>query len=117
MFVCVNQRPAGGKPCCGRGGGTDLLAALQREVATRPDLCGSVAVTGCDCLGPCFDGPNLVVYPEGTWYAGVGLDDVAELSRRHLEAGEVVQRLVYAWPDDDEEDGGGDTGAAAPAEE
>jgi (2Fe-2S) ferredoxin len=70
-------------------------------VAAHSDLCGSVAVTACGCLGPCFDGPNIVVYPEGIWYAGVTLADVPELVASHMLAGRPVSRLVYEWPDDD----------------
>lgn len=77
-----------------------MLSALQQAVLAHPVLCGSVAVTSCGCLGPCFDGPNLVVYPDGIWYAGVTSADVPELVERHLVAGEVVQRLVYEHPDD-----------------
>jgi (2Fe-2S) ferredoxin len=95
VFVCTNLRPPGGKPACGARGGDALVAALQQAVTTHPVLCGSVAVTPCGCLGPCFDGPNLVVYPDGVWYAGVTASDVPELVERHLVAGEVVARLVY----------------------
>lgn len=77
-----------------------MLAALQQAVTTHPALCGSVAVTPCGCLGPCFDGPNLVVYPDGVWYAGVTPGDVAELVEQHLVAGEVVARLVFELPED-----------------
>ncbi len=59
-------------------------------------------MTACDCLGPCFDGPNVVIYPEGVWYAGVGASDARELTDEHLAAGRVVDRLVYPWPTDDE---------------
>lgn len=77
-----------------------MLAALQQAVATDPDLCGAVAVTRCGCLGPCFDGPSMVVYPGGTWYAGVTVADVPELVESHLVHGVPVERLVYAWPED-----------------
>jgi (2Fe-2S) ferredoxin len=100
VFVCTNQRPPGGRPACGARGADAVLAALQEAVLADPALCGLVAITPCGCLGPCFDGPNLVVYPEGIWYAGVTLADVAELVEKHLRAGEVVQRLVYDHPDD-----------------
>lgn len=101
FFVCGNHRPIAGKPSCGARNSAEICAALQRAVAGHPALCGSVAVTACDCLGPCFDGPNMVVYPEGIWYAGVTVDDVPELVASHMLAGEPVSRLVYEWPDDD----------------
>ncbi len=100
VFVCVNARPAAGRPSCGARNSADVLSALQRAVAAHPVLCARVAVTGCGCLGPCFDGPNLVIYPEGIWYAEVTVDDVAEILASHLEAGVAVARLLYQWPDD-----------------
>lgn len=100
VFVCTNQRPPGGKPACAGRGSQALLAALQEAVAARPALRSAVAVTPCGCLGPCFDGPTLVVYPEGVWYAGVTLADVAELVERHLERGLPVARLRRGQPDE-----------------
>ena len=101
VFVCVNRRPAGGRPACGSRGGAEVAAALRQELAARPELWGRVAVTGCECLGPCFDGPNMVIYPEAVWYAGVGPADAAEIAERHLARGEVIDRLVYTFPDED----------------
>lgn len=102
VFVCTNTRPVGGKPSCGGRGGTELAAALQREVATRPALVGAVAVTPCGCLGPCFDGPTLVIYPDGTWLAGATAGD-ADAIATWLEGGPEPTRLRYEWPDDDVE--------------
>lgn len=100
IFVCVNARPDGGKPSCGPRGGAALCAALEQAVAARPGLWGKIAVTGSACLGPCWDGPNAVVYPDGVWYAGLTVEDVGDLADYHLAAGEVVERLRYRWPDD-----------------
>ena len=55
-------------------------------------------VTPTGCLTPCQCGPNVAVYPEGTWYAGVGAGDVPEIVTAHLERGRVVERLLL--PDD-----------------
>jgi (2Fe-2S) ferredoxin len=101
VFVCLNDRPIGGKPSCGARGGPEVYSALQRAVGARPELWGRVAITSCGCLGPCFEGPNLVVYPEGVWYAGVGPAEVAELVDGHLVGGQVVERLRYQFPDDE----------------
>lgn len=89
----------GGRPACGGRGGVELLAALREAVAGRPDL-WDIAVTGCECLGPCFDGPNAVVYPDGTWYAGAGPADVAAIADEHLAGGRPVARLVLPFPDE-----------------
>jgi (2Fe-2S) ferredoxin len=99
VFVCTNQRPEGGKPACD---GAGIYAALQQEIVRHPQLWDQVAVTPSGCLGPCFDGPTLVVYgygwPEGVWYAGVRASDAAELVKAHFLDGEPLERLRYHWP-------------------
>lgn len=102
IFVCVNERPENGKPSCGArpGGGPALFTALQRAVGAEQQLWGQVAVTGCGCLGPCFEGPNLVIYPEAIWYAGATAADADEIVREHLLGGRPVERLRYQFPED-----------------
>ena len=94
LFVCRNDRPVGGRPSCGARGSAAVLAALQRAVARDPRLADSVAVTPCGCLGPCFEGPTVVVYPEAVWYGGVTTNDVDEIVARHLGDGRLVERLL-----------------------
>jgi (2Fe-2S) ferredoxin len=53
-----------------------------------------VRVDSVDCLGLCKHGPNLVVYPGGTWYLGVAEQDVPEVVQRHLKNGEPVEHLA-----------------------
>jgi len=115
VFVCIQSRPQGGRPACGGRGGPELLAALREAVAARPGL-WDVAVTGCECLGPCFDGPNAVVYPDGVWYAGATPEDVPAIVEEHLAGGRPVARLVYGFGGDDDGDAeGADAGAEAGA--
>lgn len=92
VFVCQNDRPAGGKPSCGATGGT-VFAALQREIGADPVLWGRVAITSSGCLGRCFEGPTVVVYPDAVWYGGITAEDVPEIVERHLRRGEAVERL------------------------
>jgi (2Fe-2S) ferredoxin len=77
LFVCTNGRSAG-KPACGPRGGDALVAAVQRELLVRGAT--DVLVTPCGCLGPCFDGPNAVVYPDGVWYADLVAADAGPLA-------------------------------------
>ena len=100
VFVCLNERTAGGRPACGDRGGPEIFAALQRAIGARPELWGQVAVTGCRCLGPCFDGPNVVVYPDAVWYAHVTPADAPEIVATHLTTGHPVDRLRYDWGED-----------------
>lgn len=66
------------------------LALLERSA-------GDALVTNCGCLGPCFDGPNAVVYPDGVWYAGLEPDDAAGLAD-HLTAGRVLAAKLSHRP-------------------
>ena len=98
FFVCTTERPPFGKPSCGANGSAEILAAFLGELESRPELAAEVRVTGCSCLGPCFDGPTVVVYPEGTWYAGVRVEDVPEIAASHMVGGRPVERLVHPGP-------------------
>ncbi|HEY0710440.1 MAG TPA: (2Fe-2S) ferredoxin domain-containing protein [Polyangia bacterium] len=106
VFVCLNERPAGGKPSCGGGAGPAVFAALQRHVGQRPELWGKVAITSCGCLGPCFEGPTLVVYPDAVWYVGVAAADAEEIVTEHLMAGRPVARLRHHFGDSNDGDPG-----------
>jgi (2Fe-2S) ferredoxin len=99
IFVCVNDRPDRARGCCAARGSTEVLAALRLALAGNDELWESTAVTECGCLGPCTEGPTLVVYPEGIWYARVRKEDVAEIVREHLVGGHPVERLVHRWPE------------------
>ena len=98
FFVCVQDRPPGAKPACSQRGSRDIAAALQQGLAGKPELWGSVSVTPSFCLGPCFDGPTVVCYPEGTWYTGVKVEDVPEIIEQHMVGGKPVERLLHKWP-------------------
>jgi (2Fe-2S) ferredoxin len=117
LFLCTNARSSG-KPACGPGGGDALLAAVQRELLARNAL--HVLVTACDCLGPCFDGPNAVVYPDGVWYAGLALSDAPGLCD-HLVSGralttKISERPGLAGPDRPVDDADSRSAAAAAAD-
>jgi (2Fe-2S) ferredoxin len=91
LFVCTNSR-ASGKPACGPGGGAALLAAVQTQLIARG--AADVLVTPCGCLGPCFDGPTAVVYPDCVWYAGLLPDDAPGLVRHLIEGVPLVAKIA-----------------------
>jgi (2Fe-2S) ferredoxin len=78
-------------------GGPELLAEIQKQLLERGAT--DVLVTACSCLGPCFDGLNAVVYPEGVWYAHLEEADAAAIVA-HLVDGAPYAPKVTEPPGD-----------------
>ncbi len=83
--------------CCGgdckKKGSKKTRKALKgglRESGINRD----VRVDSVGCLGLCKHGPNVVVYPSGTWYLGLDEDSSLEVVRQHLKDGEPVEYLA-----------------------
>lgn len=87
LFLCV------GPDCCAEEKGLETWDHLKEELKTR-DI--PVLRTKAACLRICTDGPWLVVYPEGVWYAGVTPERFDRIRREHLEGGVPVREWVRA---------------------
>ncbi len=96
VYACQQEKP-GNAPCCAARGSAAVLDALRKELAAQ-GLNGEVQVTTSGSLGMCERGPNMVVYPDGVWYAGVQVADVPEIVRDHFRGGRPVARLVQRDP-------------------
>ena len=81
VLVCQNV------DCLARGA-DQLIAQLQERLA----VCETCEVKPYMCFGACQDGPNIVLYPERTWYAHVTEGDVEDIGK-HAEGGPQVTRL------------------------
>lgn len=55
---------------------------------------GPIVLTDCSSVGFCSIGAAVLVYPEGIWYGQVKATDVPEIIEKHLENGEIVERLA-----------------------
>jgi (2Fe-2S) ferredoxin len=93
VFVCENRRDADDpRGCCAAKGSEAIRQALKEEIARR-GLKREVRANAAGCLDACAHGPTVVVYPDGIWYGGVRVEDVAEIVERHLVDGVPVERL------------------------
>ena len=93
-FVCTNARPPFAQPSCGPEAGNQLLVRLREEVEKR-NLANDIKITSCGCLGPCENGPVIVVYPEATWYGKVQPEDLSEIVESHMIGDKPVERLLF----------------------
>jgi (2Fe-2S) ferredoxin len=57
---------------------------------------GSVLRSKVDCLRICEQGAICVVYPEGTWYAGLDRERLDRVIDQHLAGGRPVDDMVFA---------------------
>jgi (2Fe-2S) ferredoxin len=94
IFICINEREAGDpKGCCAARGGKDVASAFKKKLHER-GLKRIVRPNKAMCLDQCAMGVTIVVYPEGTWYGHVTVDDVDEIIDQHIIGGRPVERLV-----------------------
>ena len=79
---------------CTSSGSVKIMEAMNKEI-TAMGLAEEVKVVGTGCFGLCALGPIMIVYPEGTFYSNVKVEDVKEIVEEHLLKGRPVERLVY----------------------
>ncbi len=94
IFFCLNQRENGENACAQHGAkeGFDHCKARVKSAGLAGP--GGVRVNKAGCLDRCAGGPVAVVYPEAVWYTYVDQNDIDEIVERHLQRGEIVERLV-----------------------
>ena len=81
-FVCQNVD-------CKSRGSEELMNEITKQVADRGI---DAEVKSYLCFGGCDHGPNIVVYPQKNWYAGVKREDLPEIVES-LAGGSAVTRL------------------------
>ncbi|MBR5547673.1 MAG: NADH-quinone oxidoreductase subunit NuoF [Clostridia bacterium] len=79
---------------CTSSGSAELIARFEEQIA-KNGLDKEVKVIRTGCFGLCEAGPVVIVYPEGTFYSRIRVEDVDEIVSEHLLKGRTVQHLVY----------------------
>lgn len=93
IFICVNQRAVGApRKSCGEAHGMEIVDAFKKKLKEK-NLPIKLRAQKSGCLDICDFGQTLVVYPEGVFYVGVGLNDVDEIIEEHIVNNRVVERL------------------------
>ena len=85
--------------CCGgtgctSSGSAQIIERFEQKIK-EAGLEKEVKVVRTGCFGLCEAGSVVIVYPEGTFYSRVKVEDVDEIVSEHLLKGRHVQHLVY----------------------
>jgi (2Fe-2S) ferredoxin len=87
VFVCINERPPDGPPCCCGRGSVGIHASLKARVKAL-GLGRVIRVSKSGCLNQCALGPNIMVFPDNVWYSGVTEEDLDAI------LGEIVEGVA-----------------------
>jgi (2Fe-2S) ferredoxin len=90
ILLCI------GPDCCSDSEGESAWQRLKKRVASLNGSSdrGRVYRSKVGCLRICEQGPVAVVYPEGTWYAGLNAQNLDRVVEEHLGKGCPVADLV-----------------------
>ena len=71
-----------------------IIETLEAQIAEK-GLSEEIKVIRTGCFGLCALGPIMIVYPEGSFYSQVKVEDIPEIVEEHLLKGRIVTRLLY----------------------
>jgi NADH:ubiquinone oxidoreductase subunit F (NADH-binding)/NADPH-dependent glutamate synthase beta subunit-like oxidoreductase/(2Fe-2S) ferredoxin len=82
--------------CCGAGciasGSLELKKSLETEIASaKLDL--EVKETGC--MGPCSQGPVIMIQPDGIVYESLKSEDASRIIQEHIINGQVIEDFAF----------------------
>ena len=89
--------------CGGTGCTSSGSVAVREAMAKELELAGlsdEVKIVQTGCFGLCANGPIMIIYPEGTFYSHVKVEDVKEIDEEHLLKGRLVERLLHKETDE-----------------
>ena len=79
---------------CTSSNSAAVIAEFEKLLAEK-GLDKEVKVVRTGCFGLCAAGPICIVYPEGSFYSHVKVEDVNRIVEEHLMKGRIVKDLLY----------------------
>jgi len=80
-------------PDCIHKGAHEVMDALQDELVAE-GLINEIQVLETSRIGSCWNGPEMMVYPEGVHYTNLTVDDIPYLVEEHFLKGRIATRFV-----------------------
>ena len=96
VFICDGTKCNGKKEgICANIGSKNIFDKLEQLIISN-NLSEYVLISSCGCFRNHISerGPNMVIYPEGTWYGGVTLLALEEIVKSHFMYGKVVDKYL-----------------------
>lgn len=94
VFICTQSRPMGHpRSSCAEKKTNEVYEEFLWQLQQR-NAFNTIQITATGCMGPCSEGPTVLVYPEGVMYAGVKKDDINQIFDEHLLGDKPVGRLL-----------------------
>ncbi len=93
-MIRTNVMVCGGTGCTSSG--SKKIQAEFKRCIKEYGLENEVKLVQTGCFGLCALGPVVIIYPDGTFYSRVAVEDVEEIVEQHLLKGHIVERLVYS---------------------
>ena len=79
---------------CTSSGSPKIIEELEKEFAEK-GLTDKVKIVKTGCFGLCERGPIMIVYPEGSFYSRVKVDEIPRIVDEHLIGGNPVKEFLY----------------------
>ncbi len=79
---------------CTSSGSAKIIDKLAAELEAK-GLTEKVQIVKTGCFGLCALGPIMIVYPEGTFYSRVEIDEISRIVDEHLIGGNPVKEFLY----------------------
>jgi (2Fe-2S) ferredoxin len=91
IFLCT------GPYCDPDGQAKRLYQQLSQRLGELGDYDNPVRVKRgiTPCLGVCYGGPLMVVYPDGIWYHHVDEAGLDRIIQEHLQDGKPVEEYIF----------------------
>ncbi len=80
---------------CTSSNSRSIIAKFEEEIKNA-GLDKEVKVVPTGCFGLCETGPVVIIYPEGSFYSHIKVDDVSRIVSEHLVKGRIVRDLLYS---------------------